>query len=148
MNEAEVGSLMAMLIGAFPNNKVTAGTIDVYKEALADLDYQQAHKAVMLCIQSCTKFPTVAEIRKAALAETKEPGAELPDAYSKAAERESIWQWSLQFPEDYEHTYDLRTAFLELYRRGKSIPPEGWEWAKKRGLINDEPRRVSRAVGE
>ncbi len=67
MTKAEVAKLVAVMVAAFPNAKVTADTSSVYERMLADLDYPVANAAVERLLATCKFMPTVAEIREAGL---------------------------------------------------------------------------------
>lgn len=67
MSPADAAELVAILTAAFPNNRITERTAQVYENMLADLDREAAHKAVSRLICTQKWMPTVAEIRTAAV---------------------------------------------------------------------------------
>lgn len=68
MNEKEAVSLVAMLMAAYPRVEVPKATIGVYQKLLSDLDLCAAKCAITRHIASSQYFPSIAEIRGAALA--------------------------------------------------------------------------------
>ena len=67
MVEVEAKKLVAILLAAFPSNKASSATVQLYIEMLRDLDFDAANQAVLSIIASSRFFPTVAEIRTAAI---------------------------------------------------------------------------------
>lgn len=67
MTEREVAKLVAVLIAAFPNSKISPETSAVYERMLRDLDYAAANAAIERLLATSKWLPTVAEIREAAL---------------------------------------------------------------------------------
>jgi len=65
MTPADASKLVAVLVAAFPNARVTSGTSAVYERFLADLDYRDVDEAVAVLVATCKFLPTVAEIRDA-----------------------------------------------------------------------------------
>lgn len=73
MAQSDVARLVAEIVAAFPNPRMQVGpaTVGVYCQRLADIPIEQLKAAVAHCIDRCTYFPTIAEIRTAsALAKT------------------------------------------------------------------------------
>ncbi len=68
MKKPEAAKVVAVLLAAYPNSKITAQTSTVYEESLADLDYEAVDRAVRALILVEPNFmPTVAKIRDMAL---------------------------------------------------------------------------------
>lgn len=67
MTKAETIKLLAILRAAYPNQTITEETVDVYCGMLADLDAEDATKGVKALLAESRFFPTIAEIRTAAL---------------------------------------------------------------------------------
>jgi hypothetical protein len=63
----EVKAIMKDLADAFPDWKPgdPKGTFEQYERALSPFPYDLLKRAVARCIDSCTFFPKIAEIRKA-----------------------------------------------------------------------------------
>lgn len=84
MTREEFNAGMQMLLRAWPKAEVVrgangdVGTLDVYFAALQDLDAQTWKAAVIRCLNYCTFFPQIAEIRKqsALLIVERKSGAE------------------------------------------------------------------------
>lgn len=57
---------IARLIALFPQREISRETIAAYWELLCDLDDSVFERAVALCGQTCTFFPSVKELRDAA----------------------------------------------------------------------------------
>lgn len=54
---------MAVLCSAYPRQELNQATLDLYVDALLDLDYERAKKGVRTTILEIAHFPTIAEIR-------------------------------------------------------------------------------------
>lgn len=67
MTEIQAKKLVAVLVAAFPNSKLTDDTVGIYVRMLADLDYPAANAAVEKLLATSKWPPTVAEIREAAV---------------------------------------------------------------------------------
>lgn len=71
MSPAQVAKLVAVLMAAYPQSKLstqsTVETSAAYERMLADLDYPAANAAVEKLIATSKWIPTVAEIREAVL---------------------------------------------------------------------------------
>jgi hypothetical protein len=67
MNARQSSELFAVLVSLWPNNKADEATGRLYGEALADLDYELARRAVGRLARIAKWFPTVAEIREQAV---------------------------------------------------------------------------------
>lgn len=67
MTTAETKRLVAMLGATWPRQEIQQATLEVYAWALADLDFELAQAAVKRLVQTSRFFPTVAEIREAAI---------------------------------------------------------------------------------
>lgn len=82
MTPSETLTLVRSLIAAFPRQEITRETLQVYCHMLADLDAKQAEAAVGKIIAAATFFPSIAEIRAAAVeSQTTAPSAE--DAWTE-----------------------------------------------------------------
>lgn len=57
--------LLARMAAAFPRDNVPGSTIRVYEDALSDLKPEVLEGIILGCIQSATRFPTIADIRQA-----------------------------------------------------------------------------------
>lgn len=66
-DEVQRYNALKMLGAAFPNNKIGADTVLVYMATLSDLPLDDLKRAILWTITHNTFFPTVAEIRAAAL---------------------------------------------------------------------------------
>lgn len=66
MTEQQAGMLMAQLVSAFPANKATEDTIDLYIEYLVPLPYERTQRAVVELLATARFFPTIAEVVEAA----------------------------------------------------------------------------------
>jgi hypothetical protein len=87
MTQAESAKLVAVLMAAFPSNRATSATSQIYERMLADLDYPEANAAVERLLATSRFMPTVAEIRETALAITvgeQKPGGEAWGSVLKA----------------------------------------------------------------
>jgi hypothetical protein len=79
VTEIQAKKLVAILVAAYPNSKITDDNVVVYVRMLADLDYAAANAAVERLLATSKWPPTVAEIREATLALTTgelKPGGE------------------------------------------------------------------------
>ena len=65
MTRVEVAKLVGVLMAAFPSNRVTPQTAQVYEEFLQDLDYDKANAAVRRLVTTARFMPAIAEIREA-----------------------------------------------------------------------------------
>lgn len=87
MTQAETAKLVAVLMAAYPSNRATPQTSQIYERMLADLDYPEANAAVERLLATAKWMPTVAEIRETALAITvgeRKPGGEAWGAVLRA----------------------------------------------------------------
>lgn len=66
MSPSQAAELVAILSAAFPNEKWTEQTCEVYEQMLLDLDVQLAMRAVQVLVCTSRFVPTIAEIRAAA----------------------------------------------------------------------------------
>lgn len=64
MNEREVASIVAVIAAAFPQWPATKETVAIYADALSDVDYNEARKAIREIILTEDRWPTVARIRR------------------------------------------------------------------------------------
>lgn len=70
MTSTECKKLVAMLLGAYPQSRISAATPEIYERMLADLEWIAANAAVERLLATAKFMPTIAEIREAALAVT------------------------------------------------------------------------------
>lgn len=66
MIEKSIAQILAVLTAAFPNNKVSKSTLDIYKLTLADIPLDVLEAATLQIITTAKFFPAVSEIRDAA----------------------------------------------------------------------------------
>lgn len=66
MIETQAGLLMAQLVSAFPANKATEETIEIYIEYLLPLPFERTQRAVTWLMLEATFFPSIAELVQAA----------------------------------------------------------------------------------
>lgn len=66
MNHLQSSELFAVLVSLWPNNRANEATARLYGEALADIEYEAARRAVARLARTAKWFPTVAEIREQA----------------------------------------------------------------------------------
>lgn len=76
MTPEEAIKIMATLTAAFPRTEIGEQTILVYAKFLADIPYEAGQAAILNLIAGSKFFPTVAELRQAALKLI--PGKQLP----------------------------------------------------------------------
>lgn len=67
MTRAEAAKLVAILANAYPAARVTEETSELYEAMLADLDFGAVQRAAARHIATSKWFPTVAELRAAAV---------------------------------------------------------------------------------
>lgn len=67
MTDLQTKKLVAVLLAAYPNNKVTDETVGAYVRMLGDLEYQAASAAVERLIATSKFLPSIAEIRETTL---------------------------------------------------------------------------------
>lgn len=85
----DVTRIFTFLSSAYPNFAPAAaneeygipGTLDIYREALADLDYDVLKAAARKCLADCRFFPTIAELRQAAATIVAPPSASGVEAW-------------------------------------------------------------------
>lgn len=65
--DAEIHKALTLLAAAYPRFDLPEATIKVYQRLLADLDFDLLKAATLQCATLCKFFPTVAEIRDAAV---------------------------------------------------------------------------------
>ncbi|TYO95146.1 replicative helicase loader/inhibitor [Desulfallas thermosapovorans] len=86
MTEKEAITLVGMLFAAYPKFEAPKATIKLYQQFLQDLDFNLARAAVTKHIAVSQYFPTIAELRDAALSLTnKTPSAS--DAWCEVMEQ-------------------------------------------------------------
>lgn len=67
MNKREAAKILSVLAAAYPRVEVSQETIAIYTQFLQDLDYGRVQAAVIKHIATSTFFPSIAELRQAAL---------------------------------------------------------------------------------
>ncbi len=65
MKQSEVADLVAVIAAAFPNQRPTERTCQVYESLLVDLDFATTQRAVARLLATSKFMPTIAEIRAA-----------------------------------------------------------------------------------
>lgn len=78
--EKSVLEVFAVLGAAFPNFAATRETIAVYSRVLSDVPEELLQAAALDCVSKCKWFPTVSELRDAALS-IKRIGLAQPSAF-------------------------------------------------------------------
>ncbi len=63
----EITKALGVLAAAYPRFELPDATIRIYQRLLGDLDFDTLKAATLQCATVCTFFPTVAEIRAAAV---------------------------------------------------------------------------------
>lgn len=66
MTEGQAKALVATLAAAFPNQKITQATLNVYAQDLVDLNFRVATEAVESVRRGAKFLPSIAEIRSTA----------------------------------------------------------------------------------
>lgn len=84
----DMAKILMVLVEAFPTNKISPTTIEVYKRTLADIPPSVLEMATLHLISSMKFFPTVSEIRDAAF-DIIVSGSKIPSAYEAWQEVES-----------------------------------------------------------
>ncbi len=84
MEKSESAGIVMMLMAAFPHSKTTPATSAVYEEALSDLDFGAAKRAVTRIVATAKFLPSIAEIREAALDLRKGPRRTGSEAWTEA----------------------------------------------------------------
>jgi len=83
LNSIEAAKIIATLTAAYPRNEIQEETGKLYARFLQDLDYIKAQAAIIKIIANNKWFPTVAEIREAAM-QVDHPNFPLPaDAWEE-----------------------------------------------------------------
>lgn len=67
MTSIEAAKIIATLIAAYPRVDISEETTKLYAKFLQDLDYHQVQAAVVKHIATSPYFPTIAELRQAAV---------------------------------------------------------------------------------
>lgn len=67
MNKSEAIKRITVLVAAYPNNKVSAETFEVYAQMLADLSPEVLDTVCRQCLAESEFFPTIAKLREMAL---------------------------------------------------------------------------------
>lgn len=87
--EVDIVRVFTFLTSAYPSFAAAPandeygipGTLDIYREALADIDYDVLKAAAKKCLADCRFFPTIAELRQAAAALTTPPSTSGVEAW-------------------------------------------------------------------
>lgn len=64
MNGSETRLLVGSLLAAFPRESATQETVEIYSRMLADLDFEEAQRAVRRLLATRYTFPTIADVRR------------------------------------------------------------------------------------
>jgi hypothetical protein len=94
VTDAECKKLVAVLLGAFPQSRISAQTPAIYERMLIDLECPAAHAAVERLLAASRFMPSVAEIREAALTLAigeQKPGGEAWGGVLRAIKAEGAW---------------------------------------------------------
>ena len=85
MNKKEVTTLLALAAANFPNmqEKDLRPTATLWEKMLSDMPYEVAEKALIRVLSTAKYFPTVAEIREAAVINTQPQLPTAGEAYEK-----------------------------------------------------------------
>ena len=67
MSPEQAGDLVAYLVAKYPRAKLTAENVRAYQDGVMDLDYEAGVRAVRRISNESKWFPSIAEIREAAL---------------------------------------------------------------------------------
>lgn len=117
MTEGQAKALVATLAAAFPNQRISQATLNVYAVDLADLDFGVAEKAVETTRRGAKFMPTIFEIRT--VAAELQLGAPPPMiAFDQASTK----------PAEERHA---------LVQRAKRMVGDDWDW-------REAPRGVTR----
>jgi hypothetical protein len=65
-SKAEVGTVLRVLVDAYPSMPIGPQTLRLYVDELADLDAELLARAARACVRTSRFFPTIAEIRERA----------------------------------------------------------------------------------
>ncbi|UWG96812.1 replicative helicase loader/inhibitor [Dehalobacter sp. DCM] len=86
MNKEEIGKLVAMALANFPNmqEKDMGPTMALWQQMLSDMPYDVAKAALMRVLATAKFFPTVAEIREAAVSNSQPNRLSAPEAWEEA----------------------------------------------------------------
>lgn len=88
MTSLEAAKVIATLIAAYPRIEISEETTKLYAKFLQDLDYKQVQAAVVKHIAISPYFPTIAELRQAALDVIQDNRAPLPgEAWAEVAQQ-------------------------------------------------------------
>lgn len=95
MTQSECAKIVAVLLAAFPNAKVTTKTSEVYERMLLDQEYPVVNAAVERLLATSRFMPTIAEIRDACLdlsTGERKAGGEAWGELLKAISRNGIYR--------------------------------------------------------
>lgn len=140
MKKSEAAKFLTMLIGAYPNAKVTEESIVVYETMLSDLSSAEVADAVIEHIATQKWFPTVSELRDAALTarlglETAEQvfrkidgGCDLDCSVAKEALKVCGGRWAYKhstvpgkWREDFRKTYNSLVGELKMKQTNSGL---------------------------
>lgn len=65
--DKEIEKALRVLSAAYPRFELPEATINIYQRLLADLEFDLLKAATLQCASMCTFFPTISEIRNAAV---------------------------------------------------------------------------------
>jgi len=99
--QAEIFSILTALAAAHPKFELRKATVAIYTELLADLDASVLKAVTLQCAMTSRFFPTIAEIRDAALAISRPA---VPSAYEAWAavqvELRNVRRYALDYEPD------------------------------------------------
>ena len=99
MDRKEAKKLLGVAVGAFPNmqEKNLGPTVGVWEEMLRDMPYEVAEKAMYKLLSTAKFFPTIAEIREAAVEITQPQRITASEAWgliTKAIRQYGYYRWN------------------------------------------------------
>jgi len=99
MNVNQASGIMEILTAAFAQRPVSTATLMIYQRCIMDLDFEDAKAAVLDLVTEADWLPSIAAIRKAALALTDDTptAAEAWDEVNRAFRNCGSWavpEWS------------------------------------------------------
>ncbi len=116
-SETEILKIMAILTAAYPNSGANDGTIPLYARLLSDIPGELLQQAAFAHIATSKFFPTIAELRQAAL-DVQEAADPLPDAHAAWGEvlREmDRVGWLTTFGETLQFSHPLIAEVVHLF---------------------------------
>jgi len=124
MTQAEAAKLVAVLMAAFPANKATTATSQIFERMLADLDYPAANAAIERLLATARFMPTIGEIRETTLALAigeQKPGGEAWGDVTKAIGR---WGYMRSPGTDFTFADPTTARCVEIMGWGKLCSSE------------------------